>query len=336
MANLYVTEQNAIIRKTGDRLVVEKDRKVLLEVPCLKLDAVLLFGNVQFTTQAAVEMLDHGIELALLSSRGRLRGQLTPPKAKNIPLRMSQYDRSRDEAFCLALAREIVQAKIESSAAVLRRYRRNHSDAVGLADIEALDASAEAAGGAPSIESLRGIEGAAAARYFAVLPGLVPADFHFDGRSRRPPRDPMNALLSFGYVLVGTELQALLDGMGFDPHLGFYHQVDYGRPSLALDLLEEFRAPLVDRFSAKLLNLGVLSQADFVSSPRGGVYLGREAMKRFFEVWENELEGAISLGADDAGKPTEMSFRQLFRRQAERLARTLREAEPYEAFRYPC
>lgn len=335
MANLYVTEQNAILRKTGDRLVVEKDGEELLEVPCLKLDAVLLFGNVQFTTQAAVEMLDHGIELALLSHNGRLRGQLTPPKPKNLPLRLGQFDLSRDEGFCLAFCREVVRAKVENAAAVLRRFRRNHPDTVAMVEIEALDAAARSTAEAVSIDSLRGVEGTAAARYFPVLASVVPSAFRFERRSRRPPRDPYNALISFGYVLVGTELQSLLDGMGFDPHLGFYHQVDYGRPSLALDLLEEFRAPLVDRFAAKLLNVGVLSEGDFVSSPQGGVYLGREGMKRFFAAWEEELEGPVSL-PEDEGEVTQASFRSLFRRQAERLARAVREEAPYEAFRYPC
>jgi CRISP-associated protein Cas1 len=335
VANLYITEQNAILRKTGDRLVVEKEGEELLEVPCLKLDAVLLFGNVQFTTQAAVEMLDHGIELALLSRSGRLRGQLTPPKAKNLPLRLGQYDLSRDEGFCLTFCREVVRAKVENAAAVLRRFRKNHPEAVARAEIEGLDAAAVSAADAPSIDSLRGTEGTAAARYFGVLPGLVPEAFRFQGRSRRPPRDPFNALISFGYVLVGTELQSLLDGMGFDPYLGFYHRVDYGRPSLALDLLEEFRAPLVDRFAAKLLNLGVLSEGDFVSSPQGGVYLGREGMKRFFGAWEEELESPVSL-EDGEGGPGEASFRRLFRRQAERLGRAVRGEAPYEGFRYPC
>ena len=331
MANLYITEQNAVLRKTGDRLVVEKDGEVLLDVPCLKLDTVLLFGNVQFTTQAAVELLDHGIEMALLSTRGRLRGQLTPPRAKNVYLRIAQYDLHRDEEFCLAFSREVVAAKIDSAAAVLRRHRRNHPEAVSMDEIAALDERAAAAAGSADLDSLRGLEGTAAARYFQVLPALVPGEFAFQGRSRRPPRDPFNSLASFGYVLVANELQALLDAMGYDPYIGFYHQVDYGRPSLALDLLEEFRAPLVDRFSAGLLNLGVLKRDNFVSSPQGGLYLAREAQKQYFAAWERELEEPISLGEEG-----EASFRQLFRRQAERLARALQHGETYRAFRYPC
>jgi CRISP-associated protein Cas1 len=330
MATLYVTEQKAIIRKTSDRLVVEKNKTVLMEIPCLKLDTVLIYGNVQVTTQALAEMLDHGIELALFSLSGRLRGQLTPPKAKNIPLRMRQYEVSRSEDFCLRLSREIVQAKIRNSGAVLRRFRMNHPEAVALADIKDVEDMADAAGRALTLGTLRGQEGTAAARYFRLLPGMVPECFRFDGRSRRPPRDPVNALLSFGYVLVGNEIQSLLDGMGFDPHLGFFHQIDYGRPSLALDLLEEFRAAFVDRLTLNLLNLGLLTPEDFQTTPEKGVLLRRESMQRYFPVYEREITTPLSVDGQS------LTFRQLFRRQAERLARTLLEDEPYEPFRLPC
>ncbi len=330
MPTLYVTEQNAILRKTGDRLIIEKDDEVLLEVPCLKLDTVLLFGNVQFTTQAAAEMLDHGIEMAMLSMNGRLRGQLTPPKAKNVYLRMGQYDLARSEERCLAIAREIVSAKIENSVAVLRRYRANHPEAIDEEALAPLDRAAQEAQAAASIDSLRGIEGSAAAAYLKLLAATVPEELAFQGRSRRPPRDPVNSLLSFGYVLVGNELQSLLDAMGFDPYIGFYHQLDYGRPSLALDLLEDLRAPLVDRFAVKVLNKGTLKAEDFVSSPQGGVYLGQEGKRTFFAAWERELTSPFAVGEE------KMSFREVFRLQAGRLARAVQDGEPYEAFRYPC
>ena len=170
-----------------------------------------------------------------------------------------------------------------------------------------------------TIDSLRGIEGTAAARYFESLAGMVPPAFMFDGRSRRPPRDPVNALLSFGYVLVGHELQALLDGMGFDPYLGFYHQIDYGRPSLALDLLEEFRAALVDRFSTGLLNLGIFRPEDFGETREKGVVLGREAMKTWFACYEKELTSPVSLGEES------LSWRQIFRRQPNRCLPNVEE-----------
>jgi CRISPR-associated protein Cas1 len=331
MANVYLTEQGAVLHKVRGRLVVEKNGAVLLEVLTRKLDAVLVFGNVQVTTQALAEMLDQGIALALFSRSGKLRGQLTPPKARNIPLRMRQYELAHTEGPCLELAREVVRCKITNSAAVLRRFRRNHPEAIAPEAIDALDQSAAAAAGAPSPETLRGIEGAAAARYFDLFGALLPGDIGFAGRSRRPPRDPVNALLSFGYVLVGNELQSLLDGMGIDPYLGFFHGIDYGRPSLALDLLEEFRAALVDRWTATLLNLKVLGSGDFSATPEGGVLLGRAGMQRYLPAYEKELTTPFACGGAD-----NLSFRQLFRRQAERLARSLTEGEPYRGFLLPC
>lgn len=291
---------------------------------------MLIYGNVQVTTQALVELLDHGIELAIFSASGKLRGQLTPPKAKNVPLRMRQYEVAASEAACLPIARELVSAKIANGAAVLRRFRANHPEALPAAEVDELERAAEGVERAVSLDTLRGVEGAAAARYFRALGAILPAELGFDGRSRRPPRDPVNALLSFGYVLVGNELQALLDGMGFDPYLGFYHRLDYGRPSLALDLLEEFRAALVDRFAVGLLNLRVLGQEDFTNSPEGGVLLRREAMRRFFPAYEKELTTPFALDG------RELTYRQVFREQAERLARTLMAGEPYRAFRLPC
>ena len=243
MAVLYLTEQQAVLRKTSDRLRLEKDGELLLEVPCAKIDAMLILGNVQVTTQALFELLDHGIELAYLSRSGQLRGQLTPPRAKNLPLRMRQYETVKDESFRLGISREIIGAKIASSAAVLRRLRKDYPDEIDRESIERIESALDAAAEAESQESLLGIEGSAAARYFQAVARAVPVELGFAHRQRRPPPDPFNALLSFGYVLAGNELQSLLDALGFDPYLGLLHEMDYGRPSLALDLLEEFRAP---------------------------------------------------------------------------------------------
>jgi CRISPR-associated protein Cas1 len=330
MARLYITEQQAILRKTGDRLIVEKDHEILAEIPCLKLEAVLIYGNVQFTTQAAVELLDHGIELAIFSMNGKLRGQLTPPKAKNVVLRMRQYELEKSEPFCLRLARAMVRGKILNGVAGLKRFRANHPEALPQAGVDAVERKLDRLESCASLEALRGLEGAAAAAYFQAFAALVPPELGFPGRQRRPPRDPVNALLSFGYVLVGNELQSLLDGIGFDPYIGFLHRLDYGRPSLALDLLEEFRPALVDRFTTRLLNLGILRREDFSPGPDGGLYLGREGKRRYFAEYEKELSTPF------AGEQESLTFRDVFRRQADRLAAALTRDEPYESFLLPC
>jgi CRISPR-associated protein Cas1 len=329
MATLYVTEQGSMIRKTSDRLVVTKKREVLAEIPCEKLETIFLYGAVQVTSQALAVLLDHGIELAFFTMKGRLRGQITPPKAKNVVLRMRQYELVSDGKRCFDLARELVAAKIGNSAGLLRRLRIHHPEAVPLEPIQELELQSERARSATSLDELRGVEGSAAARHFSALAGVVPRELGFTGRNRRPPRDPMNALLSFGYVLVGNELQSLLDGMGFDPYIGFFHQLDYGRPSLALDLLEELRAPLIDRFSLGLLTRRRLVQEDFEQTPEKGCLLQREPLRRYFAAYEEELGRKIRVGEED------LTFRMIFRRQAEGLARSLTAGEPYRSFRWP-
>lgn len=333
MAILYITEQGAILRKSGDRIVVEKDEAVLLEVPCHKIDAVLIFGAVQVTTQALSELLEHGIELALLTRHGRLKGQLTPIKSKNILLRMAQYERSRDPQFSLAVAKEIVRAKIANGLEILRRFTYNHPDRRGemtpeMARLEECERQIDQEEGR---EGLNGIEGVAARAYFGAFGKMILADLSFPGRKRRPAPDPVNALLSFGYTLIANEIHSLLDAIGFDPYLGFFHQIDYGRPSLALDLMEEFRHPLVDRFTLTLVNRRVLTEGDFhLDGASGSMYLNPEAMKTYFSHFERWMREDLVTGPD--GK--KVSYRRAFQLQAHRMADALRNRMPYVPFRY--
>lgn len=330
MANLYVDEQNALLRKRGGRLEVVKDGAELAAIPLHRLDTVLLYGNVQFTTQAAAALLDRGIELALLTTRGRLRGQLTPPQPKNVLLRLAQYPRLEDEAFRLAFGREVVRAKIENCAALLRRFRANHPEALRDDAVRVLDESAERAAAATSLEALRGVEGSAAAAYFRAYAAALPEAIAFERRSRRPPRDPANSLLSFGYTVLGHEIQALLDAMGFDPYLGLYHGVDYGRASLALDLLEELRPAVIDRMALTLFNRGDLRAEHFTGDAERGVYLAADGRERFFRAYEREMAKEVAA----AGERT--TWRGVLRRQAEALARSIREGKPYRGYRLPC
>jgi CRISPR-associated protein Cas1 len=330
MANLYLTEQGAVLRKSGDRLIVEKDGRTLLVVPCNKIESVLIFGNVQFTTQALCELFEHEIEMALLTEDGYLRGQLTPIKNKNILLRQAQFRLSEDEAFARRSAAAILRAKLLNSAAVLRRFAHNHPDErVSVAAAEIGDLSEGISDQTP-ISSLLGVEGTAAKLYYSAMRHMMLAEFAFPGRVRRPPTDPVNALLSFGYVLLANELQSLLDAIGLDPYLGFLHQVEYGRPSLALDVLEEFRAPVIDRFTLYMINKRMLTPQQFQDLGEKGVRLTREGMKTFFahyERWMNEPQAGIT---HEAGN----SFRKALRAQAEAMAKAIREGSQYAPFRF--
>ena len=329
MANLYLTEQNSILRKTGDRLIVEKDDKILLDVPCHKIQAVLIFGNVQFTTQAVHELFEHGIEMAILTRSGKLIGQITSPATKNITLRVRQFKKYEDEVFRLEFAKTIVAAKIQNGLNLIRLYAYNHPE-VNITDANnALKSSIESVGTSANLDQLLGTEGSAARIYFDAFGRMIRGEFGFPGRRKRPPTDPVNAMLSLSYTMIFNEITSLLDGLGFDPYLGFFHSPDYGRASLAADLEEEFRAPVADRFVLNLINNRVFCSEDFHANPKGdGIYFTRDDMKRYFAEYEKYLNREF----DHPRIGTKTSLRKCFWLQAEKLARTIQDNVAYVPF----
>lgn len=330
MANLYLTEQNSILRKTGDRLIVEKDGQVLLDVQCHKIDAVLIFGNVQFTTQAVHELFEHGIEMAILTRSGRLIGQLTSPFTRNITLRIRQFVKYDDAAFRLEMSRTIVTSKIANCLHLLREFSYNHPEIDLKTQTSLLKIKQATINTAERIEQLLGIEGDAAKTYFQGFGKiLLSPDFTFSGRKKRPPTDPVNALLSLTYTMIFNEISSLLDGLGFDPYLGYFHKIDYGRASLAADLIEEFRAPVADQFVLRLVNNRMVTPDDFQTNPATkGVAFKRKAIKRYFAEYETFLNREFT------HKPTgrNTTLRKCFRYQAERMAATIQNDAPYVPF----
>lgn len=320
MAVLYVTTQGATVHRKGATLIVEKGGDELARVTTHDLDAVLIFGRGHLTTDATRLLLRRGIGTAFLTFRGRLLGRLAPPAGKNAGRRMQQVALAGDGAARLALSRSVVESKIAGSVSVLRDYAGNHPATCVREAAAKLAAQMRDLGEADSLDELRGLEGAAARVYFRAFSGMCRGELSFETRTRRPPRDPMNALLSLGYVLVGQELGSLIDAVGLDPYVGLYHDVAYGRPSLALDLLEEFRRPVVDRLALRLNNLGALKRPDFRSPDDGGCLLAPAALERYLAAYEAYLNEPRSGPAGPGGGT---SYRRLFRRQVERLAASL-------------
>lgn len=329
MANLYLTEQGSVLRKTGDRLFIEKEGETLLDVQCSKIDAVLIFGNVQFTTQAVRELFEHGIEMALLTKSGRLIGQLTSPSTKNIELRVAQFKRHDDHAFRLNLSRALVQGKISNCLHTMKSFAGNHPAIDLEGERTVLEAALEKISGTDSVDSLRGLEGNAARTYFGGFGKMVLGGFTFEGRKKHPSTDPVNALLSFGYTLIFNEISSLLDGLGFDPYLGYFHEVEYGRASLACDIQEEFRA-VIDRFTLYLINNRMLAAEDFYRNDKdGSMYLKREAMKKYFAEYEKYF--AREFKHPETGDLT--TLRKCFRIQAEKMANFIKGGVEYSPFR---
>ncbi len=318
MTVLYILEQGAHVRKDGQALLVEKDGKRIGSRPMKELESLILFGGVQTSTQALLSLLERGCRITLMTRGGHFRGSVVPAIGKNVTLRREQYRRGEDPDYCLGFSRRIVRAKIRLGLKLLRDYHYNPNNPARMEGLDSLERLAEKLESAASLESLRGLEGAAAREYFERMAQCLTGPLGFPGRHYYPATDPVNALLSLGYAFVHRELAGLLQAHDFDPCLGFFHQVEYGRPSLALDLLEPFRPALADRLTLRLLNKKVLGEKDFVRrDDKAGCYLNPEAMRTYIRQYEEWVERPMPVGQE------RLTFRELFRRQVESLKREL-------------
>ncbi len=315
MATIYLTEQGSKLSKTSKRLVIEKEGQTLLEIPEFKVERVLIFGNVQITTQAMAFLLDNGIEVSFLSLYGKYRGRLSPVESKNAQLRIRQYQKHLDNEFKVSLAKAIVHAKLHNGRELLMRYARNHPEIDFSQDKIQMEACISQIEHKQSVNSVMGVEGAAASVYFEAFGKMLRKELRFEKRQRRPPKDPVNALLSLGYTLIGNEMHSMVCAVGFDPYIGFFHGIDYGRPSLALDLIEPFRHAIIDRFTLYLVNNHILSEKDFEDTGEEGVLLNDDARKRYFAEYEKYMTKEGESNLSDAKK----GFRDLFKIQAHNL-----------------
>lgn len=267
-----------------------------MQVPIHAIQAIYCFGNVMVSPFLMGFCGENGVHLAFFTEYGRFLGRLQGKQSGNILLRQAQYKIAEMQPE--PIARNIIAAKISNSRAVLYRRLRNHgeNEAVNHA-INQLNSSLRRLARADNLDQIRGIEGEAAATYFGVFNQLiqssVQADFQFNGRNRRPPRDPINALLSFLYSVVGNDISAALQGVGLDPQMGFLHQTRPGRDSLAQDVLEEFRAWWVDRLVLSLINRKQLKAKDFITKASGAVTLKDDARKVVLVALQNRKQETI-------------------------------------------
>jgi CRISPR-associated protein Cas1 len=329
MATLYVTEPGARIEKEYRRLLVTKDDDTLLAVPLGRVSEVVLVGTVGATTPALLMLLDEGIPLSFVTRSGQLRGRLAPPSPKNLPLRHAQYDRARDPAFCLAVGRAIVDGKLRNSRALAYRIRRARPQ-IAAEWLERIERAVEAVAQAGDLDTLRGVEGSAAKAYFEVLRQALRPEMTFEKRTRRPPRDPVNALLSLGYTLLTQNLITACEVVGLDPYDGFFHADKYGRPALALDLVEEFRGPVVDSVVQLVVNKRVVGPGDFEEGREGGIYLSDRGLRKFLEQYTHRLNTEIVHPYHER----RLTYQRVFEVQARLLAKTIQgELDRYVPFR---
>jgi CRISPR-associated protein Cas1 len=340
MPTLYVTEPGARLEKEYRRLLVVKDDEVLLSVPLAQVSEVVLMGNSGVTTPALLALLDAGCGLSLVRRGGELRGRLRSAQAHNLPLRRRQYACAAQPDFCLELSRRIVIAKLKNSRTLLRRMLRGRQmradpqkQAGGAQALAQLNHALALAPAAASLEALRGLEGQAAKAYFAVLRAALRPEMSFDKRTRRPPGDPANALLSLAYSLLTNCLFTTCELADLDPYQGFYHADKYGRPALALDLVEEFRGVIADSVALSLINNRMLQEKDFergAEEPRPGVYLTRRGLRLFLEQFSRRLQAAVFHPL--AGRA--LSYQKIFEVQARGLRKAIEQDDPrlYQPF----
>ena len=280
---LFITRDGAYVRKERETIRIECEGEKALQLPAHGLSDIHCFGRVMVSPALMGFCAEQGIGLAFYTEYGRYLASVQGPYTGNVLLRRSQHRIADTQP--VAIARNIVAAKLVNSMAVLRRHGRNHGEdpevSAAADDIRRLLGHVRRV---DSVDRLRGYEGEAAARYFSAFPLLVRPNlregFAFAGRTRRPPLDPVNALLSFVYTLLTQEISAALYGVGLDPYIGFLHVDRPGRRSLALDILEEFRAWWADRLVLSLINRQQLSPSDFVTEVSGAVRLKPEARKK--------------------------------------------------------
>lgn len=326
MSTIYLDEQGSEVKKKGELLIIEKDDKTIAEIPLAQLDRMVIIGNIQITTPALALLLDNEIPVSFVTTYGNYRGKLEPPTHKNIKLRLKQYERYNDKTFRLNHSKEIIKGKLKNGKIFLQKHWRNNPEIDINLEIREIEASLKRLDSAESLEDIRGFEGAAAKGYFSAFGRLVKKEFKFEKRTKRPPKDPVNALLSLGYTLLFNEILSSVEAIGFDPYLGFLHEVEYGRPSLAVDMVEEFRY-LIDGHTLTLINKEILKRENFIEQDNGGFYLNEKGREEFYRQYEKRITTEVQY------QGMSLNYRRIFYYQAEKLARVVNgEEERYLAY----
>ena len=325
---LYVMTEGSYLHLDNDTVRIEVERETRLRVPLHHLLGIVVLGNVLLSPALIARCAGIGIGISLLDRNGRFCARVDGPVSGNVLLRRAQHQASATLANALALSRNIVAGKLRNSRTVLLRGAREAKSDEDRAAIQTVvagfDASLRAIAVADDLDVARGIEGEAARNYFGALNHMLRADlrkeFAMDGRSRRPPRDPLNALLSFLYTLLTHDCRSALEAVGLDPQVGFLHALRPGRPALALDLVEEFRAIAADRVALTLLNRGQLKRDDFRVTEGGGVLMQDDARRTVSIAWQERKKETLIHPLLE----TEVPLGLLPQIQARLLARTLR------------
>ncbi len=325
MSYLYVTEDGASLNVDGGYYVVRYKDGMTHKIPSETLESVALFGNVSVTTQCVKKFLENGIAVSYFSKKGSYFGRLESTRHANIFRLKKQISLTDDQGFFIPLAKKIISAKVHNQIVLLRRYKRNNSIEDIENDIFMLCDSIKKIDNVTDIEEIMGYEGVAAKYYFKALSKLVNPDFAFNGRNRMPPKDEFNSMLSLGYTLLMYEIYGEIENKGLSPYAGFIHSDRERHPTLASDLMEEWRAVIVDSVVMSLVNGSEIEKNDFIHDDEThGVYLTNIGMRKFLNKMETKLRSETGY----LNSTYRMSFRKALWHQVNNLVSAIENSDP--------
>lgn len=294
---LYITTPDAYLSKDGQNVVVSVDRQEVFRIPSINIESIVTFGYMGASPGLMKLCCDSGISLTFLTSNGRFISRVQGATHGNVLLRKAQYSLADDKEWSLHVAKLMIATKIQNYRNILKRYIRDYGECQEV-EVAAniLEVNKRRSLNSADKTELIGYEGIASNTYFAVMPKLIlnqKESFPFNGRNRRPPKDAVNAMLSLAYTLIANDIAAALETVGLDPYVGYLHSLRPGRTSLALDMMEEFRAYLGDRFIISLINKRQISPKDFLHQGDNGVILTEKGRKIFITAWQNRKRETI-------------------------------------------
>jgi len=295
LSTLYIQEQGGVLSHSNNRLIVKKGEDKLIDVPAIKIKQILVYGQCSITTPAIDFCLKAGIPVCFLSNHGSYYGRLMPPTAKQVMLQQKQFACIEDRNFALRIAKSFVSGKIHNQRILLQRRQRKLKDPALEAAVQFLADMLVKCEQASNLDELRGYEGTSSAQYFGVFGSLLDSEFSFSKRIKFPPTDPVNAMFSFGYALLFQNVYSLVEAHGLHPYCSYLHALRDGHPALVSDLMEEFRAPVVDSIVIYLINSHIIKSSDFrQDSPTDKCLLTDEARRTYIQHFENKMQSAIT------------------------------------------
>lgn len=325
MSYLYIVDDSAVMNVNGGYFIVTYKDSSVHKIPSETLESVSLFGNIQITTQCMKKLLEMGIPVSFFSKNGSYFGKLESTRHVNVFRLKKQLALTEDKDFSSKLAQRIITAKINNQTVLLRRYARHKNININ-DEIFYMNDCKKKIAGCIERDEIMGYEGTAAKHYFKGLAKVIEPSFSFKGRNRMPPRDPFNSMLSLGYTIMMYEIYGEIENKGLSPYGGFIHADRERHPTLASDLMEEWRAVIVDSVVMSLCNGKEISCDEFVTDEEtGGIFLTKAGMRIFLKKLEEKLRGETGY----LESTYRMSYRGAFRHQVNVLVQAIEESDPY-------